>query len=96
MAMSAETKKLKCIGLRRAMARTRKKLDEAVKALPEDGLIPFNSVSQMNEVAKLITRLRNLNIALAYYSGVPSKIQAAVYQVSEGRISQILKSVLKR
>jgi hypothetical protein len=96
MAMSFETKKLKSMGLRRALARTRKKLDEAVKQLPEDGVITFSGAEQLNEVARLTMQLRNLSITLAYLCGIPSKVQSVAYQLSEGRISQIVKSMLKR
>jgi len=94
MGMSVETKALKRAGIRRALARTRKKLDETVALLPEEGVIPFTYICHFNEVARLMTRMRNLNITLAYLAGITNKTQAVMYQVTEPRISQIVKSVL--
>ncbi|ANZ49475.1 hypothetical protein WELLINGTON_124 [Erwinia phage Wellington] len=93
--MSAETKRIKMEGIRVALQRSRTKLDEEMAKLPATGIIPFDTVPHFNEINRLLVRIRNLNIALAYLAGIPNGVQALAYKVTAPRISQVVKAVLK-
>lgn len=95
MALTEETKGIKKVGVRQALKRQNRKLQNLMAAIPESGVVPVSHASHMREISATLTRMRDLNIALAYLSGIPNKFQANVYKVTEARISQIIKTLLR-
>lgn len=58
--------------------------------LKENGVFTIDEVDELNDLAKTIKVLRNLNIVLGVKAGISRARLAQMHDISESRISQIV------
>jgi len=92
---SEATRQIKRDGVHRALKLQTTKLRELMAALPDSGVVPPTHVEHIRNIDGVMRNIRDLNVCLGYLSGIQNKTQAKIYGVTEARISQIVKTIVR-